>query len=414
MSAKYSIAIMSVDVNSASIEDAIDMLEAVYSRENRNYVLIIESNKSNKYDVCSSKGFDKNLLKQIKGNCGSLFDDEHREISTIKPALKQCFPLELTRRHTKALLDHYYNIMSCLSQSVCKTVAKEWIKVAEPKKQALYPYKFFNSSKPPWWPGRVKHIEPDHLDKDGRIDVLISILRNPSFDLRALKLRTSIIRFKHKETLHLINELYYLAFYDRLFFGHGRENCIQADYLENLVPSEKAKILSDLVSIMVSDIKSASKKIRQRGMLMVRQIQKDWINHELYTLNQERLQVGECEIRREENIERGPSGLLRLDVFDSDTSVLTEFTNNRLIGIPYKRKLPISPTSKNIEYEMNLSKKHQAADKMADSIISKAKNEVDLLDEYSEIDDYPYLSQDVKPLQSIEYYSETDSSNDLT
>lgn len=405
---------MSTDINSASIEDAIDTLEEVYSTENRNYVLIIESNKSSKYDVCSSKGFDKAILKQIKGKCGSLFDDEHGEICTIKPALKQCFPLELTRRNTTTLLDHYYNIMSCLSQSVCKTVAKEWIKVAEPKKQALYPYKFFNSSKPPWWPGRVKHIEPDHLDKDGRIDVLINILRNPSFDLRALKLRTSIIRFKHRETLHLINELYYLAFYDRLFFGHGRENCIQADYLENLVPSERKKILSDLVTIMVSDIKSASKKIRQRGMLMVRQIQKDWINHETYTLNLERLQAGECGIREEERTELMPSGLLRLDIFDSDNSVLTEVTNNRLIGLPYKRKLPISPNSKNIEYEIDINKRHQAVENISDSITPKTKNEVDLLDECSEIDDYPYLSQDIKPLQSIEYYSESESSNDLT
>jgi len=54
-----------------------------------------------------------------------------------------------------------------LQQLCCKIVAKAWIKVIEPKKQTRYPYNRGEDSKPEWWPGDVRHKEPDHLMKPG-------------------------------------------------------------------------------------------------------------------------------------------------------------------------------------------------------------------------------------------------------
>jgi hypothetical protein len=54
-----------------------------------------------------------------------------------------------------------------LQQLCCKSVAKVWIKVIEPKKQTRYPYNRGEESKPDWWPSDVRHKEPDHLMKPG-------------------------------------------------------------------------------------------------------------------------------------------------------------------------------------------------------------------------------------------------------
>jgi hypothetical protein len=54
-----------------------------------------------------------------------------------------------------------------LQQLCCKIVAKQWIKVIEPKKQTRYPYNRGEESKPEWWPADVRHKEPDHLMKPG-------------------------------------------------------------------------------------------------------------------------------------------------------------------------------------------------------------------------------------------------------
>lgn len=54
-----------------------------------------------------------------------------------------------------------------LQQGMCKTVAKAWIKIIEPKKQTRCPYNKGEEGKPAWWPAGVRHKEPDHLMKPG-------------------------------------------------------------------------------------------------------------------------------------------------------------------------------------------------------------------------------------------------------
>lgn len=268
------------------LSSILESLEVKHEKDGMEFALLTKDSEMNaNYKVYFSPGFSKSKQAKLLNIVDSLDQEDINNIWEIKPALKECYSLEISKQSTLQLLDQYYDLMSCLSQAVCKTIAKEWIKVAEPKKQALYPYKFYNSSKPPWWPAKVNHIEPDHLDKDSRINVLINILRNPSFDLHALKLRTSILGFKYPVTLSLLNEVYYLALYDRLLFGQGRDDPALAKVMSGLKGHERAKILSGKIGIMVSDIKKISSKIRHRGLIMVRQIKETWLNENVYSIN---------------------------------------------------------------------------------------------------------------------------------
>jgi hypothetical protein len=63
----------------------------------------------------------------------------------------------------------YTSKFDALQQQTCKIVVKAWIKVMEPKKQTRYPYNKGEHGKPPWWPQGVRHKEPDHLMKPGKL-----------------------------------------------------------------------------------------------------------------------------------------------------------------------------------------------------------------------------------------------------
>ncbi|RVD90275.1 uncharacterized protein DFL_001250 [Arthrobotrys flagrans] len=88
----------------------------------------------------------------------------------------------------EAVNKYIYNKFLQIQQLDCKTIAKCWIKVIEPKKQAHSPYNGGDSTKPWWWPEGAPHKEPDHLLKEDRLDVLLNIVRNgiaPICQLRA-------------------------------------------------------------------------------------------------------------------------------------------------------------------------------------------------------------------------------------
>ncbi|KAK4123395.1 hypothetical protein N657DRAFT_656640 [Parathielavia appendiculata] len=83
------------------------------------------------------------------------------------------------------VLKFYDHRFRCIQQSACKEIAKAFVKVIAPKKQANNPYTKRDASAPDWWPkpsgpgekGKVRHIEPDHQLKSERITVLKHILR---------------------------------------------------------------------------------------------------------------------------------------------------------------------------------------------------------------------------------------------
>lgn len=85
--------------------------------------------------------------------------------------------VNINPHHRLDVKNYLYTCLEEFQQIPCKLLSKAWIKIVEPKKQAKYPYKSGDSSKPYWWPEDCIHREPDHLKKDERINLLINILR---------------------------------------------------------------------------------------------------------------------------------------------------------------------------------------------------------------------------------------------
>ncbi|GIK05955.1 hypothetical protein Aspvir_010071 [Aspergillus viridinutans] len=94
----------------------------------------------------------------------------------------------LPLRDRRLLRKYYQKAFESLQQINCRTIAKAYVKLVEPRKQANYPYngrKLIAGisrqldpevTKPAWWPHGVKHREPDHLPKAERVRLLVHIL----------------------------------------------------------------------------------------------------------------------------------------------------------------------------------------------------------------------------------------------
>ncbi|EPQ30995.1 uncharacterized protein PFL1_01184 [Pseudozyma flocculosa PF-1] len=99
-----------------------------------------------------------------------------------------------------------------LQQGVCKTVAKAWIKIIEPKKQTRCPYNKGEEGKPSWWPDGVRHKEPDHLMKPERHSLLLTILRSPKVQVARLQLATAeVVALIKADKVSLLMDVYRIA-----------------------------------------------------------------------------------------------------------------------------------------------------------------------------------------------------------
>ncbi|KAK3903206.1 hypothetical protein C8A05DRAFT_14822, partial [Staphylotrichum tortipilum] len=82
----------------------------------------------------------------------------------------------------KAVQRFYESRLKAVQQIACNGIAKAFVKVIAPKKQVTNPYTGGLGTAPDWWPEKygdgkeVRHIEPDHLHKPERIEVLKQIL----------------------------------------------------------------------------------------------------------------------------------------------------------------------------------------------------------------------------------------------
>lgn len=94
-------------------------------------------------------------------------------------------------KNEKARTDFIELRFSQLQQVMCKMIAKEWVKVIEPKKQTRFPYNKGEAGKPAWWPVDVRHKEPDHLMKPERHALLLAILRSSQTRIARLQLATA-------------------------------------------------------------------------------------------------------------------------------------------------------------------------------------------------------------------------------
>lgn len=194
-------------------------------------------------------------------------------IATIIPALLKTKDMRLDRYNTFDLLEQYNGLFSCINQSICKSLAKLWIKIIDPTKQATHPYKI--AKKPDWWPKNVDHIEPDHLLKNQRIELLISIIRNPRFSLIELQKFTTISSYS-LAIQRLIHEIFYIAVYDRLFFYWFED----VDNLINMVPtSDIVALARDFAVIKVSEVTA------NRNLKRLTKIEESDLNHDIFLLN---------------------------------------------------------------------------------------------------------------------------------
>lgn len=251
---------------------------------------------------------------------------EFTSIAIIKPAIKNTTILQINRLDCRDLIQHYTNLFTCLSQVVCKEIGKQWIKVAEPKKQGLYPYKSFNNSKPQWWPANVNHIEPDHLDKDGRIVVLISILRNPKFSLDSMKLKCGMVQMESLVLTSLLDEIFYVAFYDRLFYS---SNKVSNPYYEHFSVENTKLLSSNSLLLKVSRVLS----------LRLSQISLSDLNSTVFGLNGSSLSNSNdpepdltAEPKQKKRREQGQRASLRV-------------LPGLILPTPHKLSLPIPPNS---------------------------------------------------------------------
>jgi hypothetical protein len=116
-------------------------------------------------------------------------DLAHKEEQTIPSKKTLTF-----RIGDESQLDGFYcKTFLLLQQATMKLILKAWIKFIEPEKQKKWPYCLSSERRPkdsvkprktpdgklqpPWWPEGVKHIEPDHLGKEGCHKLALVIIK---------------------------------------------------------------------------------------------------------------------------------------------------------------------------------------------------------------------------------------------
>lgn len=291
----------------SSLENSINRLLAT-AEETRNLVVILIRNdiseiselpsspdslstlstSPNLFKVFATNDYsDTNISVLLKFLSKTPFHEMEKDLSAsvcnIRPAITSMRTLTINWKTLPSLLRHYQVLFRAILQMWCKEIAKLWIKALEPNKQAKHPYKNMNNSKPSWWPNEVDHIEPDHLDKESRVDLLVSLVRNRSLSLEELRKRLLHLHSKHKYLKVLFDELFYVAAYERLFFTLERDK----DPLFDALGIETQQALSSPkgIKIVVSDFTSA--KIGTRlGVLMLGQMTDKMINKQVFKVNQ--------------------------------------------------------------------------------------------------------------------------------
>ncbi|KAJ5826380.1 hypothetical protein N7474_003518 [Penicillium riverlandense] len=150
---------------------------------------------------------------------------------------------------------YYEKAFEKFQQVNCRILAKAYVKLVEPRKQVRYPYngrKIIagttcqfdpDATKPPWWPSRVTHREPDHLPKVERIRLLVHILRelcgSHGISVTQLEKADQSIRrlISPPKLVHVLDEIYYVRRQEEQFLNGNlyRQTMVwvsHADFLE--------------------------------------------------------------------------------------------------------------------------------------------------------------------------------------
>ncbi|RHZ57306.1 DUF2841 domain-containing protein [Aspergillus thermomutatus] len=134
----------------------------------------------------------------------------------------------LPLRDRRLLRKYYQKAFESLQQINCRTIAKAYVKLVEPRKQVNYPYNGRKliagisrqldpeMTKPAWWPLGVTHKEPDHLPKAERVRLLVHILceLRDSRGITVAKLREADQSIRRQitppERLQVLDEIYHV------------------------------------------------------------------------------------------------------------------------------------------------------------------------------------------------------------
>ncbi|KAF7712477.1 Uncharacterized protein PECH_003095 [Penicillium ucsense] len=161
---------------------------------------------------------------------------DSRRTSNAQPQYKPASPTPAPRPgHTvlrvgdRDLLRRYYEkAFEDFQQLNCRTIAKSYIKLVEPRKQVHFPYNGRKviagvaqrvdpeQTKPAWWPVGVLHREPDHLLKRDRLKLLVHILceLKDSHGITAQKLREAGQDVRRQITptnrVQVLDEIYFV------------------------------------------------------------------------------------------------------------------------------------------------------------------------------------------------------------
>lgn len=139
----------------------------------------------------------------------------------ISPLIGDAKPLTLMNRQART--DFLMLRFGQLQQGMCKTVAKAWIKIIEPKKQTRCPYNKGEAGKPDWWPEGVRHKEPDHLMKPERHILLLTILRSPKIEVTRLRLATAeMVAMIRADRVDLLMDCYTVAQQEEQLRAEGK------------------------------------------------------------------------------------------------------------------------------------------------------------------------------------------------
>ncbi|KAJ5889276.1 hypothetical protein N7504_010086 [Penicillium tannophilum] len=187
-------------------------------------------------------------------------DSQRKEIPRIEKH-NWCAQLTTISVKDKNYLRRYYEkVFQNLQQTNCRVIAKVYVKVVEPRKQAQYPYngrkpvagemQQFSpeETRPPWWPIGVSHREPDHLLKHERIELLVHILCDlrVSHGITAERLKHAQECVKRQiippERLQLLDELYRVREQEEKLDA-GEDGSIEVSVSRaNLPDTEKCKV----------------------------------------------------------------------------------------------------------------------------------------------------------------------------
>lgn len=211
-------------------EPAIDDVVERLNNSNTEYILFtfVNSNKSTTY--CSSGMEDRaNLLLEVHDKSVVSYTERSSIIEQAREQIKKNLPiypidwvsseLMIVYLASATAVEHYLvDCVTSFQQLNCKALCKSWIKLIEPKKQTNYPYNLGDRGKPGWWPNNVRHKEPDHLMKEERITLLVTILRLPGVETLRLRANTqNCMNQLEKSRLTVLEHMFHVAALEKAY-----------------------------------------------------------------------------------------------------------------------------------------------------------------------------------------------------